>query len=95
MSKELCCYCEKKADGPMLSMGSKMAHADCAIQKLNELLDYDYDGSGKPIEVIGYRKKGKPPLVKLDKDEDPTLYSFEEGTKLQRVADIKHYEGGK
>jgi len=30
-------------------------------------------------------------LVKLDKGEDPSLYSFSEGAQAQREADIKHY----
>ncbi len=53
-NKEACCYCDKKADGAMLVMGDTMAHSDCVIQKLNELLDYDYDGKGKPIKVVDY-----------------------------------------
>lgn len=37
--KEECCYCHKKPDGAMLSLGFSIAHTDCVIQKLNELLD--------------------------------------------------------
>lgn len=62
---EICCYCGNKADGAMLGMGASIAHADCAIHKLNELLDYDYDGKGKPIKIVGYIKHG------ISKDKPP------------------------
>ena len=37
----------------MLTMGYQMAHATCAIRKLNELLDPDYDGKVEPKKIIG------------------------------------------
>jgi len=42
LDKTKCAYCGKKPDGAMLTMNSSMAHADCVIRKLNELLDPDY-----------------------------------------------------
>ncbi len=53
---ETCSYCGKKQDGAMLTMGYSMAHAECAIRKLNELLDPDW-GTGdirEPIKVVGF-----------------------------------------
>ena len=52
-SKNKCVYCDKKPDGAMLTMGFQMAHATCVIQKLNELLDPNYDG-GEPDKVVGF-----------------------------------------
>jgi len=39
----------------MLTMGFQMAHATCVIQKLNELLDPDYED--EPDKVIGFIEK--------------------------------------
>jgi len=58
--KEICAYCGKPADGAMLCMGSTMAHFDCVIRKLNELLDPDYEGEGEPSKIIGSLYKPKP-----------------------------------
>lgn len=44
LTKPVCCYCLLPADGPMLVMGEAMAHADCVTEKLQELLDPDYEG---------------------------------------------------
>ena len=49
---EICPYCGKNADAAMLVMGNSMAHADCVILKLNELLDPEYDGTGKPRKIL-------------------------------------------
>jgi len=53
--KRGCCYCGKKPDGAMLTMGSQMAHADCVIRKLNELLDPDWEvgDTREPDKIIG------------------------------------------
>ena len=51
--KRECIYCPKPADGAMLIMGNLMAHPNCVIQKLNELLDPDYDGSEEPARIVG------------------------------------------
>ena len=51
--KRECIYCPKPADGAMLIMGNLMAHPNCVIQKLNELLDPDYDGSEEPVRIVG------------------------------------------
>jgi hypothetical protein len=50
-----CAYCGAFADGPMLCMGEHMAHVQCTIRKLNELLDPDWDGRGLPFEAIKER----------------------------------------
>jgi len=64
MNEALCAYCGKPADGAMLTMGDSMAHADCVIRRLNELLDYNYDGIGEPIKIVGYHKhQGEPPVL--------------------------------
>ena len=47
-----CIYCHKAPDGAMLTMGKNLAHADCVIRKLNELLDPDYEGVGNPQQII-------------------------------------------
>ena len=56
MTDPICTYCRKPADGPMLEMGCDMAHVDCVVRELNELVDPDYDGQGEPVEFIGWRK---------------------------------------
>ena len=48
---ELCAYCSREADGPMLVQGNNMAHAECVIRCLNELLDPDWE-SGKELLKI-------------------------------------------
>lgn len=35
----------------------------------------------------------KPPIIKLDVNEDPALYTFDEGASAQRDADAEYYEG--
>ncbi len=50
-----CPYCGEKPDGAMLTMGNSMAHSDCVIQKLNELLDPDFYGEGKPSSILVYK----------------------------------------
>ena len=55
--REECAYCDKKPDGAMLTMGNSMAHLDCVVRKLNELVDYDWDGVNDPIEFIGFLAK--------------------------------------
>ena len=51
---EICVYCPKPADGPMLVMGKSMAHSDCVIRKLNELLDPDWEEGDKrePDKIV-------------------------------------------
>lgn len=49
----ICTFCNKPADGPMLTMGKAMAHSDCVIRRLNELLDPFYDGEGEPEQLVG------------------------------------------
>lgn len=78
-----CCYCPQKADGAMLTVGYRVAHADCVIRKLNELLDPDYDGKGEPAQVVGYlagyvkladdQNLPEIPLFLYDKEEDREL----------------------
>jgi len=41
--RDACAYCNKPADGPMLSMGEMNAHADCVVRALRELLDPDWE----------------------------------------------------
>ena len=45
-------------------MGNSMAHADCVIRKLNELIDLDYFGEGEPQEIIG--RLAKPAQQEFD-----------------------------
>ncbi len=54
LAKE-CFYCGKKPDGAMLKMGTNIAHADCVIRKLNELLDPDWEigDTREPDKIIG------------------------------------------
>lgn len=49
-----CSYCDNEADGAMLVMGNAIAHADCVIRKLNELLDPDFGGAGEPSKIVGF-----------------------------------------
>ena len=67
-----CAYCGKPPDGAMLSMGRSMAHAICVPQKLNELLDPDYDSEGKPAEVIGFLSKFEPVQLEVLSDKEIT-----------------------
>lgn len=57
-----CYYCEKAADGPMLAMGEDMAHTECVIRKLNELLDPNFFGepSQKAAELVGFTGRMVP-----------------------------------
>ena len=70
--KEECAYCHRKADGAMLTAGTYMAHSDCVIRKLNELLDPDYDGKGDPSEVVAYRQSP----VKVRRLPDEKIMEF-------------------
>lgn len=56
------------------------------IIEADELLCLKYAG-----QIQALHNKGEPPLVKLAKHEDPSLYTFAEGTQAQRESDIKHY----
>ena len=49
-----CPYCDKKPDGPMLQMGSSIAHAHCVIRVLNELLDPDWEKGKEPAVLVGW-----------------------------------------
>jgi len=83
---KVCTYCTKPADGPMLIMGNNMAHTDCVLQHLNELLDYDYDGKGEPIKIVGYIREqemfDKPDSIS-SVDELEKFYSWY-GKRLDR-----------
>ena len=75
-SAEGCCYCPKKADGAMLVMGDNMAHADCVIRKLNELLDPDWfmDSDFEPLDVVGFLVKAQE--LPLLSDEEMEQHRF-------------------
>jgi len=47
-----CYYCGELADGPMLAVGVHLLHANCVINRLNELLDPDWDGHGEPRKIV-------------------------------------------
>ncbi len=89
--KEECCYCGKKPDGAMLMMGNQLAHADCAIRKLNELLDPDYDGTSEPEKVVGYLAG----YVRLDDVIEGKVEVLGSGTilDLRRVKRLKQVGG--
>jgi len=52
--EEVCAYCPNKPDGAMLVMGNTMAHAPCVVQKLNELLDPDWDIGRQPSKIVDF-----------------------------------------
>ena len=48
---DLCEYCREKADGPMLRLGTTLAHAPCVYWNLRQLLDPDWEPGRHPARL--------------------------------------------
>lgn len=77
MTPEVCGYCGNKADGAMLVMGNIMAHVPCVVQKLNELLDPDWDIGKEPSKIVDFvlkHQKGIPIIRTPEQAEAHKVY---------------------
>ena len=62
----ICPICNKEADGAMLILNAVMYHADCIVERLNQLIDPDWEIGKEPRKIIGWLRSLTLPEKKKD-----------------------------